>query len=380
MKRLGNLIEKIADYDNLYWAYWKAKRGKNSKKEVLAYGLTIESNLLKLQNSILVNQCEIGNYHFFKIYEPKERQICAASFGERVLHHAIMNVCHQSFEKFQVFDSYATRTSKGTYSAINRAVFFQKKYTYFMKIDCKKYFDSIDHAILKTQISRRFKDELLLNLLFQIIDSYQVSPNKGLPIGNLTSQYFANHYLAHADRYLIETLHAPAIVRYMDDILIWHNDNLALQKIGQQFKEFCNVALKIEFKHQYQNKTSVGVSFLGVFMWKSHQTLNSQSKKSLILKYESAENQFFNDRIDETTYHKKLSSLMIRPLKVKSYRFRKQLIWNTNERKGPSGRQLLQQCRELPSSESQQPPPRPPQQQQRFSVGFFPQLKPDSGY
>lgn len=380
MKRQGNLIEKIADYDNIYWAYWKAKRGKNSKKEVLEYGQAIENNLKSLQNGILKNYVEIGKYHFFKIFEPKERQICAASFGERVLHHAIMNVCHQSFEKYQVFDSYASRIGKGTYEAIHRAAYFQKKYNYFMKIDCRKYFDSIDHAVLKTQISRRFKDNMILNLFFRIIDSYQVSQNKGLPIGNLTSQYFANHYLAHADRYLTETLKAPAMVRYMDDIIIWHEDNEALKQIGLKFKNYCKDTLKIDFKHQYQNKTNVGVSFLGVFIWENHQTLNKSSKKRLLENYKITESDFFNENIDESTYHKKLSSLMVRPRKVKSYRFRKQLIWNTIERKDPSGRQLLQQCRELPPSESQQHPSRQPQQQQRFSVGFFPQLKPDSGY
>lgn len=127
MKREGNLIEKIADMKNLEWAFWKAQRGKKDKKEVIAYQKQLNSNLKILQTQLLTNTCEVGNYHFFKIYDPKERQICAASFSERVLHHAIMNICHENFEKFQVFDSYATRLNKGTYAALERAAYFHKK-------------------------------------------------------------------------------------------------------------------------------------------------------------------------------------------------------------------------------------------------------------
>ena len=371
MKRQGHLI---ADYENLLWAYWKAQRGKKAKAEVLAYGQNLETNLNQLQLDILNGTCEIGNYNFFKIYEPKERQICAANFSERVLHHAIMNVCHQSFENFQVFDSYATRQNKGTYAAIDRAMFFQKKFPFYMKIDCKKYFDSIDHAILKSQLYRRFKDEKLLTLMFQIIDSYNTNLNKGLPIGNLTSQYFANHYLAHADRYLTETLKIPAMVRYMDDLILWHHDKIELAKVGELFKSYCSTHLKLNFKHQYQNRTEFGVSFLGGYLWKNHITLNRSSKQRLINKYKCINNHFNADMINEQTYHIKLMSLAARPIKVRSYRFRQQLFWNINEREITSGRQLLQQCAELPFAESQQESPRQPQQQHRLSASVFPQL------
>ena len=238
MKRESHLIEKIAAYENLLWAYWKAKRGKNSKPEVMTFGANLHAELIQLQAGILNGNAAIGNYHFFKIYEPKERQICAASFAERVLHHAIMNICHANFENFQIFDSYATRQGKGTYAAIERAASFHKKYTWFMKIDCRKYFDSIDHLVLKRQLNKRFKDQRLLNLCYSIIDSYEITAGKGLPIGNLTSQYFANHYLAHADRYLSENLKAKAVVRYMDDLLIWHDDKQELFNIGEKFHNF----------------------------------------------------------------------------------------------------------------------------------------------
>lgn len=326
MKRQGNLIEKIADYENLHWAFWKAKRGKNTKKEVIEFGQNLESNLMVLNKEILSGNLILGNYNFFKIFEPKERQIVAATFKDRILHHAVMNVCHWSFENFQINDSYASRQGKGTYAAIERATKFHKKYNYFMKIDCAKYFDNIDHLILKTQLLKRFKDKILLKTFSTIIDSYQVNTAKGLPIGNLTSQYFANHYLAIADRFLKETAKVPAMIRYMDDILMYHNNNKQLYALGQAFKKFCFDELKITFKHQYQNKTEIGVSFLGVLINKNYICLNQNSKRRLVNKYKDALFAYEIGHISETTYNQKLGNLMARPLKVKSYHFRQQLL------------------------------------------------------
>jgi len=139
MKRQGNLIEKIAALDNLELAYYQAQKGKADKKEVYEYGQWLQENLLKLQQQILTGEVEVGNYHYFTIYDPKERLICAAPFDQRVLHHALMNVCHPFFEKVQIFDSYASRLGKGTYAALERAKFFNRRYQWFLKLDFRKY-------------------------------------------------------------------------------------------------------------------------------------------------------------------------------------------------------------------------------------------------
>jgi len=128
MKRAGRLIAKIADFDNLQLAYYKAQKGKADKSEVLDYGKRLQANLQNLQTQILAGEVEAGNYHYFTIYDPKKRLICAAPFGQRVLHHALMNVCHPFFEKIQIFDSYASRLEKGTYAALERAKHFNKRY------------------------------------------------------------------------------------------------------------------------------------------------------------------------------------------------------------------------------------------------------------
>lgn len=167
--------------ENLRLAFWKAKKGKSLTKEVKDF-LTpnLEVNLLSMRNQILRGEIKIGGYHYFKIFEPKERLVSAAPFAQRILHHAIMNICHNDFENFQIYDSYASRKGKGIYKALERAMTFQKKYKFCLKLDVRKYFDSIDHLILERMLYRIYKDVRILELFEKIIESYETSPNKGM--------------------------------------------------------------------------------------------------------------------------------------------------------------------------------------------------------
>lgn len=284
MKRQGNLLESIADPENLRLAFWKARKGKEGKTEVAEFRKCLEKNLLTIREELLTGKVEIGNYQYFTIYDPKERLICAASFRERVLHHALMNVCHANFEKYQIFDSYASRIGKGTYAAIERATNFQKKYKWFLKLDVRKYFDSINHAKLKVLLTKRFKDKMLLQVFFKIINSYSTSVGKGLPIGNLTSQYFANHYLAVADHYIKEKLQAPAYVRYMDDMVIWSDDKTTLLDIGKKFQAFIESELNLSLKPYCLNSSDKGLPFLGYSLFPNKVLLNGESRKRFISK------------------------------------------------------------------------------------------------
>lgn len=279
MKRENNLISLIADPDNLRLAFWKARKAKEGKMEVAEFRKSLDKNLLTLRNEILSGNVQVGQYHYFTIFDPKERKICAATFRDRVLHHALMNVCHANFEKYQISDSYASRLGKGTYAALERASVFQKQYKWFLKLDVRKYFDSIDHAKLKTMLANRFKDKALLHIFFQIIDSYQTNSDKGLPIGNLTSQYFANHYLALADHHIKEKLQASAYVRYMDDMVIWSNDKNSLLKIGNDFQSFIETELFLTLKPFCLNSTDKGLPFLGYMLFPKTVLLNNSSRK-----------------------------------------------------------------------------------------------------
>lgn len=325
-KRVGFLIENIADTDNLRLAFWKACKGKENKEEVIAYREKLDANLFSLRNELLNGTVEVGNYHYFTIHDPKERLICAASYRERMLHHAIMNICHTYFEKFQVFDSYATRIEKGQYAAFDRAKFYSEKYQWFCKLDVRKYFNSIDHNVLYEKLTTKIKDPFLLDLFHKIIKSYQSLPDKGLPIGNLTSQYFANFYLGFADYFIKEKLQASAYVRYMDDMVFWSNDKESLLALANQFTKFINTTLKLQLKPYCINSLEKGLPFLGYVTFKNYIRLNKNSKKRFIQKMKLYHLNLENEKWTQSEYVRHVLPLIAFTQHANSINLRKQLL------------------------------------------------------
>ena len=284
MKCAGGLIEQIASLYNLQLAFVKAKRGKQCRKDVLDFADNIDSELEKLRTAILSGNVSVGKYSTFEVFDPKRRTICAAAFDERVLHHAVMNVCNPYFERQFIFDTYATRKGKGQYAAIDRAFKAMCRYDYVLKLDFKKYFDSVPHKELKVKLLRIFKDKVLLRIFFKIIDSYSVAFGRGLPIGNLTSQYFANYYLSDLDHYVKESLKIPCYVRYMDDILVFEPSRQKLRDDYEQINAFA-IANGLELKPPMYSSYLNGVSFLGYKLSRHRILLNRRSRHRFVHKY-----------------------------------------------------------------------------------------------
>lgn len=289
MKRVGYLVEKIADTDNLLLAYYKAKRGKQHKKEVVRFADNLYYNIAKLQNEIITGNVSVGKYHQFTITDPKKRNVYAAAFDERVLHHAIINVCHECFERNFISDTYATRIDKGVYKALDKARKASNKYKYVAKLDFRKYFDTISHDILKEKLNRIYKDQNLLNIFSQIIDTYSVEEGRGIPIGNLTSQYFANYYLSSLDHYVKEELRIPVYVRYMDDMLLFDDDRNRLKECVKAVNIYSVESLNLKLKAPIIKSVEDTVSFLGYKVGKNIVLLNSRSRNRFckkMLRYE----------------------------------------------------------------------------------------------
>jgi RNA-directed DNA polymerase len=284
MHRANNLLIKVADADNLRYAAWKAAKGKRHSIEVLKWSQNMDENVADLRTQILSGQVKVGNYRYFKVFEPKERQICASAFGEQVLHHALMNVCHEHFERVQIYDSYASRIGKGTYAAIERAKGFTNSYEWYLKLDVKKFFESISHEVLINQLMRMFKDAALVGIFEQIIHSYAASPGRGLPIGNLTSQYFANHYLVGLDRFIKEKLKVRAYTRYMDDLVLWHLEKRVLIEAQAAINDYLEQELRCTLKPMSLNRTGCGVPFLGYHISPHRVALLQKSKQRFIYK------------------------------------------------------------------------------------------------
>jgi RNA-directed DNA polymerase len=192
------------------------------------------------------------------------RLIHAPSFRDRVLHHAVMALVGPEPERALVFDTYACRTGKGTLAAVRRCQHHARRHPVFVKIDIRAYFPSIDHGVLGALLARRFKNRQLLKLLTRLVIFHESAPGKGLPIGALTSQHFANFYLAGLDRFLLEQCGALGMVRYMDDVVWWCDSMHVAHRTLAQAEWFVRDRLLLEIKQPIQIGQSIaGMMYCG---------------------------------------------------------------------------------------------------------------------
>jgi RNA-directed DNA polymerase len=238
MKTHKHLSPLITSFDNLYLAFKNAARGKRKRPDVAAFEYNLEENLLDLQDELQSRTYTPGPYYSFRIYDPKPRLISAAPFRDRVVHHALCQVIEPLFERRFIHDSYACRVGKGTHAALDRAQRFAQCYPYVLKCDLEQFFPSIDHAILRAQLARVIADRTVLWLIDQILasgaevhkadyaprcfpgdDLFALARPRGLPIGNLTSQFWANVYLNPLDHFVKRELKCRGYVRYVDDLV-----------------------------------------------------------------------------------------------------------------------------------------------------------------
>ncbi len=336
MHRANDLLERIEDPDNLRLAFWKARKGKNWSEGVIRYRENLEDNLQLLRQQIQSGHVDVGHYHFFKIFEPKERQICAAAFSEQVLHHALMNVCDEYFEQAQVFHSYACRKGKGALAAVQKAQKLTRSRAWFLKIDVRKFFESIHHDVLKAQLARLFREDRLLYIFHQLIDSYDSGANstenlsmdkRGLPIGNLTSQYFANHYLAGLDHFIVSRLGIGDYVRYMDDLVLWHESKDKLKVAQNAIREYVEQKLCSSLKPEQLNRCNTGLPFLGYLIFPYKIKLLQQSKQRFIRKLNFAEAQLASGEWNQEAYQRHVLSLIAFVKHADTSQFRRKLIF-----------------------------------------------------
>lgn len=292
MKTHKNLYPQICSFPNLLLAAQKAARSKRFRPHVLAFFNDFERNLLQLQHELQTHAYAPGNYSTFYIYEPKKRLISAAPFRDRIVHHALINVIGPLFERRFIFDSYANRAGKGTHAAIRRLQKFMQHAKYVLKIDLRQYFPSIDLEILKQEIRRVIGDLETLALIEKIIDGSnpQLETNwyfpgddlftpfarrRGLPIGNLTSQFFANVYLNPFDHFVKETLRFPFYLRYVDDAAFLGDSPAHLLALLPRVQNFLDPFRVKLYREKCQIRPAVsGQRFLGQVVYPSHRLLD----------------------------------------------------------------------------------------------------------
>ena len=272
-------FEAIYAIDNLYWAWHKVSLGKSAKSSILEFYAALDQNLASIADDLRNGNYRPGPYNSFLIKDPKERIISASPVRDRVVQHALMNLYDPIFDRHLIFDCYACRVGKGTHKAVLRAFHFAKSSQNFLKMDVRKYFDSIDHETLKVLLAKIITDEAALNVFYTIIDSRDVCPGKGIPIGNLTSQFFANHYLSAFDHHFKEQLHVKRYIRYMDDILVFSDDKEDLKYIYSEAASYVAEKLKLALKPQVSGRTADGAPFLGFLVKPGGIYLQKKQKK-----------------------------------------------------------------------------------------------------
>lgn len=326
MKRAKNLYPQIADYDNLACAFLKAVKGKRTRPDVIEFTRHFDANMGKLMNGLLNGKPDIGHYRFFQVRDPKARQICAAAFPERVLHHAIMNVCEPVLEKYAIFDSYACRKGKGPQAAVKRAQYFSGKFEWYLKLDIRKYFDSIDHTIMIRLLFRRIKDDDVLRLFWDIFQTYETLPGKGMPIGNLISQHLANFYLGRFDHRIKEERKVRGYLRYMDDFILFGKNKSDLKTEIPLIRDFLTKELELELKPIQLNRSVRGIPFLGYRVFPNRILLSPAGKRRFVRKFIAFERKWVKGEWSDDTLVRHMEPLFAYAKFADSSNFRKNVL------------------------------------------------------
>lgn len=284
MKTHKHLFEEICGFENLLAAARKAWKGKRNKPAAAAFFARHEEEIVTLREELITGSYLPGAYDYFQIHDPKERTVAAAPFRDRVVHHALVRVLEPIFERRFIEDSFACRKGLGTHAAMRRAHAFARRHRFALKCDIRGYFPSMDHEILLRQLRRVVADRRVLDLVEVILVSHcdavaQVWPpdgdlfslrlrKRGLPIGNLTSQFFANIYLNELDHFVKHGLRVKGYVRYVDDFVLFSDDRTVLKRQGCQMREkLAGLRLEIHPDKYRLLPTALGVDFVGFVLF-----------------------------------------------------------------------------------------------------------------
>ncbi len=278
-------LDRVASFANLIAAARRAVRGHRQTRAAQRLLFELEPAVLELQRGLLAMTWRPGPFRTFAVFEPKERRIAAAPMRDRVVHHALCGPLAPVIEADAIEHSYACRIGKGAHRAAGRARALCRRYRYFLKADVRRYFDSVDHGVLKGLLAERVADARVLQLLARIIDHQPPgsTPGKGIPIGNLTSQHFANLYLGVLDRAMVAR-HGGRYLRYMDDLVLFADDKVELHRARAEAATLLRERLRLELKAAgtFVAPVAEGVPFVGRRIFPGTVRLSRTARSRLI--------------------------------------------------------------------------------------------------
>ncbi|GHU42134.1 hypothetical protein FACS1894111_05540 [Clostridia bacterium] len=350
MKTIKNIFEKVVDFENLYQAWESARQGKRYREEVMQFSENLESNLIEIQNHLLYGTYRAGSYRQFYVYEPKKRLIMALPFRDRVVQWAIYRQLFPIFDKQFIMDSYACREGKGAHKAVDRLQYWLRqtdrkpKRYYYLKLDIAKYFYRVDHEVLIKILRRKISDTKIVDLLAMIINSEEtkfglpvgVEPDLcdpsdrlaevGMPIGNLTSQMFANLYLHELDIFAKHKLGLHYYIRYMDDIIILHHEKKYLAMVKNEIETFLFDNLRLQLnKKTAIRPCSMGIEFVGYRIWATHRKLKKKTALKIKRAVKSIKDKRESGAMTEESFERRIASYKGVLCHCNSYGLRKEL-------------------------------------------------------
>jgi retron-type reverse transcriptase len=322
METYTDLYSTLCSYENLYLAWRKARKRKTLKDYVIEFESDLDGNLKRLQHELETFTYSPNPLTTFVIRDPKTRRISASHFRDRVVHHALCNIIEPILSKNFIYDSFANQKGKGTHLAIMRFEQFLRKirvqnavlrgggqhklfhkefsYGYALKADVRHYFDTVDHETLLKIIEHKIKDKNTLWLIKTILKNHKTEiAGKGMPIGNLTSQFFANVYLNELDQFIKHQLMVKCYLRYVDDFVILHRNRRILEKWKVAIDIFLRDILKIEL---HPDKTRIinlenGMTLLGFRVFYYYRLLKKSNAKRILKRLERFRQLYNNGRM-----------------------------------------------------------------------------------
>ncbi len=289
---------EIVSLENLFLAWREFRKGKSARPDVQQFELHLEDNIFAIHRQLKTRTYRPAKYSAFYVKDPKLRHIHKATVADRLVHHALFRILYPIFDRAFIYDSYSCRVAKGTHGGVIRLEKFLKnlnqnsrQQVWAMKCDIKKFFDSVDHKIFKFLIRKKVDDSNTLWLIDIIIDSFEKSTTAGLPLGNVTSQLFANIYLNELDQFVKRKLKVKYYLRYCDDFIFLSNDKNDFKVWYGQVAAFLKQRLKLSI---HEHKTTIkkyrqGVDFLGYVLLSGHRVLRTKTKRRIFKKFEREE-------------------------------------------------------------------------------------------
>jgi len=336
-----DLWKELCSYNNLLLAFKKARKHKTLRPYVIEFEKDLQNNLLLLRTELLLHSYKPKPLETFILHDSKTRKISKSDFRDRVIHHAVCNIIEPFFEKIFICDSYANRKGKGMLKAIQRFEYFRQNLSqnntspiFVLKSDIRHYFDEVDHSILLEILRERINDPRVLWLIRKVLGSYSTSGGKGMPLGNLTSQFFANVYLNELDQFVKHTLKAKCYIRYVDDFVILHNSKEKLSAWKEIIAVFLREKLWLDL---HPEKTKIisahhGVNFLGLKIFPYHKIMKKRNVRSFKRKLKALCEKYDNGEILYDEIYDFLDGWIAYAKNADTFNVRKKIMKNVEDK------------------------------------------------